>query len=316
LNALRVLTVVSVLCLGAMSLLIARAVGWGRLEAAIFVLLAGFAITNTLRDGQPYIMVSLACVAGYCAWLDGRRVLAGICFGLFLPIKLFPVVFLLYFAFRRETKLVAAGVLTAGAVSLLSILILGWQIHGEYISTVLGNHLVGDLGGQDPFAANFQSFDSLLRRLFEFEAARNPHPLWDAPWLRVLLLILIKTTILTLGLLAIRVLEKRRPEAATAQALGIIGVAALLLAPATASYHFDLWWLPLALLIAFELREGHRVRALCLLLLYAGVASFPLSWLSPFDGQGILSVLAYPRLLAMCAIFGLAIASASPRAAH
>ena len=243
LDALRVTTCVSIVCLAASILLLMRILSWGFFETAVFVLLSGFGLINDLRFGQPYILISLSCILGYYAYLERRPFLAGICFGLFAPIKYFPVVFLGYFAFRRVWGVVLGGAAVMLCVALLSVGILGWKIHQEFLA-VLANHLVAKLDLQDPFAVSYQSFDSLFRRLFVFDAARNPYPLWDMPRLHVLGVLVTKLVLFALAAAALVRLARRNPAAAAAPSIGILGILTMLLAPATASYHFILLWLP------------------------------------------------------------------------
>jgi hypothetical protein len=177
LDALRILTGASILCLLCSIIWLARTLAWSYLACAVFVLLSGGAILNALRFGQPYVFVSLSCILGYYARLKGRPWLAGMCFGLFAPLKYFPVVFLVYFALRREWKVASGGALAILAVLSLSVAVLGWQLHMTFLSSILGNHLLANLSMQNPFTASFQSFDTLFRRLFLFDAAANPEPL-------------------------------------------------------------------------------------------------------------------------------------------
>src|SRR6202522_1731043 len=65
LDALRVLTGVSVLCLICSIILLGKILSWSLVDSAIFVLLSGYAVLGALRLGQPYILVSLACILGY-----------------------------------------------------------------------------------------------------------------------------------------------------------------------------------------------------------------------------------------------------------
>src|SRR3984957_11307474 len=141
LQALRVLTGVSVLCLICSMILLAKILSWSLVESAVFVLLSGYAVTGALRLGQPYILVSLSCILGYYARLKNRPFLAGIFFGLFTPIKYLPVVFLVYFAFRKEWKVVLGGAAAILMVTAVSVGILGWKIHEDFLSSVLANHL-------------------------------------------------------------------------------------------------------------------------------------------------------------------------------
>jgi hypothetical protein len=307
LNALRVMTAISLLCGLACIVLLARVLSWRLLDAALLVLLSGYAIFSALRDGQPYIVVSLSCILGYYLRLRGRPLLAGISFGLFVPIKYFAVVYLVYFAVRKEGKLVLGGVIAALAVGLLGLVVLGWGIHAQFLSRVLGNHLLGKLGMQDPFTASFQSFDSLLRRLFVFDAAANPQPFLAYPALQILGTPIIKASLLAAAIAALVKLNRGRREAAAAPSLGIIGITTMLLAPATATYHFVLLWLPIGLLIEYFIEERAIAWAACILAVYALIGLFPYRMTQPFEGRGGLNVLAFPRLALLLLLFMVAV---------
>jgi hypothetical protein len=306
LTALRVVTGVSVLCGLASILVLARVLSWSLIDAALLVLLSGYAVFNTLRNGQPYIAVSLSCILGYFARLKGRPLWAGICFGLFVPIKYFAAVFLVYFAFRKEWKVVLGGAIAALAVSVLGILAMGPRIHAEFLANVLGNHLIGKLGLQDPFTASFQSFDSLFRRLFVFDAAANPQPFLSAPQLQIVGTALVKALLLAAAVASLIKLNRGRPAEAVAPSFGILGIVTMLLAPATATYHFVLLWLPIGLLVACMLQARAAAWAACILLCYASIGFFPYRITAAFEGRGGLTVLAYPRLGLLLLIFAIA----------
>jgi hypothetical protein len=303
LDALRVLTVVSVLCLIYSIILLAKTLSWSLVDSAVFVLLSGYAVLGALRLGQPYILVSLSCILGYYARLRGKPVLAGMCFGLFTPIKYFPVIILVYFAFRKEWKVVFGGAAAILMVTTVSVGILGWKIHEDFLSSVLGNHLIAKLDLQNPFSAGYQSFDSLFRRLFIYDPTLNPLPLYALPRLQAIAVLITKVSILaaTIGMLV--KLARGAGDGATAPSIGILGVVTLLLAPATATYHFVLLWLPVGLLINYFIRQGARVRACFILGAYALIGFFPYKYTVPFEGRAELTVLAYPRLLLLLAMF-------------
>jgi hypothetical protein len=303
LDALRVLTVGSVLCLICSIILLARILSCSLVDSTVFVLLSGYAVLGALRLGQPYILVSLSCIVGYYARLKGRPLLAGICFGLFTPIKYFPVVFLVYFAFRKEWKVVLGGAAAILMVTAVSVGILGWKIHEDFLSSVLGNHLIAKLDLQDPFAASYQSFDSLFRRLFIYDATLNPQAPYDLPRLQGIAVLITKASILLAAIGTLVKLARRAGDGATGPSIGILGVVTLLLAPATAAYHFVLLWLPVGLLIDYFVRQGARVRAYFVLGIYALIGFFPYRYTIPFEGRGGLTVLAYPRLFLLLAMF-------------
>ena len=301
-NALLMVTGVGVLCLICSIILLARILSWSFADSGAFVLLSGYAVLNALRLGQPYVLVSLSCILGYYAHLKRRPLLAGMCFGLFTPIKYFPMVFLVYFAFRREWKIVLGGAIAIVIVASASIGVLGWKIHEDYLSSVLGNHLIAKLDMQDPFTASYQSFDSLFRRLFIFDATLNPRPLWALPRLYGAGLIITKVSILLATIATLIKLARSGAEDTTALSIGILGIFTLLLAPATATYHFVLLWLPVGLVINCFFRESAPLYAYFVLGAYSLIGFFPYGHAYRFEGHGGLTVLAYPRLFLLLAI--------------
>ena len=303
LDALRIMTGVSIVCLVCSIILLMRILSWSFVDTAVFTLLSGYALLNALRFGQPYVLVSASCILGYYLYGRGRPLLSGICFGLFTPLKYFPIVILIYFAFRREWKVVLGGAAAILAVATASVAILGWKVHAEFLSAVLGNHLLGNLSMQNPFATSFQSFDALFRQLFIFDATLNPRPLLAAPALQGIGVLITKASILLATLATLVKLARRNSATAIAPSIGILGIIVLLLAPATATYHFVLLWLPVGLLIGYFLRERAPVRAYIILALYALIGFFPYRITAPFEGRGGLAVLAYPRLFLLMTMF-------------
>jgi len=303
LDALRAMTAVNMVCLICSIVLLTRILSVSLADSTVLVLLSGFAVLNAIRLGQPYIPVSLSCILGYYAYLKGRPLLAGLCFGFFVPVKYFPVVLLIYFAFRREWRVVLGGACAILAVTLTSIGVLGWKIHGDFLSAILGNHLIGKIDMQDPFTASFQSFDSLFRRLFIFDATANPQPLFALPVLQTIAVIVTKASILSAGVVTMVKLARSGVAAATAPSIGVLGILTLLLAPATATYHFVLLWLPVGLLVGYFFHERTPVRAYLILGAYALIGFFPYRRAYAFEGRGGLTVLAYPRLFLLLAMF-------------
>jgi hypothetical protein len=303
LDALRVVTGVNVACLICSIILLSKILSLSLVDSAVFVLLSGYAVLSALRLGQPYILVSMSCIAGYYLRRQGKFLLAGLCFGLFVPIKYFPVVFLVYFAFRKEWRVVLGGAAAILGVTSASIAILGWRVHEVFLSTVLGNHLVGVISMQDPFTASFQSFDSLFRRLFVFDAAANPRPLLALPVLHSIGVVFAKTAILLAAVATLVRLARSGAATSVAPSIGILGVLTLLLAPATATYHFVLLWLPVGLLVHYFFGERAFGFAYFMLGAYSLIGFFPYGHTAPFEGRGGLTVLAYPRLFLLLAMF-------------
>jgi len=306
LGALRVVTVVNVLCLLLSMVVLVRMLGWHPIDAALFVLSSFTALISGLRFGQPYIVVSTCCLLGYYLHLRGKSWLAGGVLGLFVPIKYYPVIVLAVAAWVRAWKVLGGAALVILAISVASIGLLGWKIHETFLLSVLGNHLIGLLSLQDrtvPYSSVYQSFDTLFNRLFIFDPIWNPRPMVAAPLLGVLGLAATKAAILlTTAAILIR-LGRNGAAQAAAPSIGLLGIVALLVAPATATYTFVLLWLPVALLMDYFLAQRDRTAAYFILGTYVLIGFIPYGFTRPFEGRGGLTVLAYPRLYVLLAMF-------------
>jgi hypothetical protein len=115
--------------------------------------------------------------------------------------------------------------------------------------------------------------------------------------------LLVKGSILLAAIATLARLARRSVADATALSVGILGILVLLLAPATASYHFVLLWLPVGLLINYCFREQAYLYAYFILGVYALIGFFPYRFTAPFEGLGGFTVLAYPRLFLLLAMF-------------
>ena len=303
LTALRIVTVVSLACLICSVLLLNRILEWNLLESALFVLASGWGIHSGLRFGHPYILISTFCLLGYYFYLKRMPCLAGLCLGVFVPIKYYPLSVLAAFALHRQGRVVMGGGLAIAAVALASIAVLGSQVHQTFVVDVLFNHLAGHVEPGPRFLAVFQSFDSLFDRLFIFDSVRNPHPVLDAPLLRTAAVLSTKGLLVLAAAAALIKLARGAAAGAIAPAIGILGILALLIAPGSGTYAFVLLWLPVALLIDYFLSERARVPAYLILGAYVLIGFIPYGHTYPFDGRGGLTVLAFPRLFLMLAMF-------------
>jgi hypothetical protein len=303
LTALRIVTTLNVVCLVCAMLLLSSIFSWRLIDSALFILLSGLALRTCLLFGQPYILISTFCLLGYYFYLKRMPWLAGLCLGVFVPIKYYPLIVLAGFALHRQWRVVLGGGLAIAAVAAVSIGVLGWEVHQIFLSDVVLNHLTGHLVPGPRFTAVFQSFDTLFERLLILDPARNPHPWLAAP------LAVKAATVTTKGLLVLAAaaalikLARGAAAGAIAPAIGILGILVLLIAPGTTTYAFALLWLPVALLIDYFRSEHARVPAYLILCIYALIGFIPYGRAYLFEGHGGLTVLAYPRLFLLLAMF-------------
>jgi hypothetical protein len=304
LTALRIVAVFDLLLLICAAWLVSRIFRWRVIDSALFVLLSGWALHTGVRFGQPYILVSTCCLLGYLLYLERRPWLAGLCLGVFTPIKYYPVVMLAGFAAHRRWRVLLGGSGAIAAVVLVSIGLLGWKVHRIFLQDVLFNHLAGHINPGPAFPATFQSFDSLFSRLFIFDAVQNPHPVVATALAATVAIVTTKGLLVLAALVAVTRLARETGANAIGPTIGILGVLTLLIAPASGTYAFVLLWLPVALLVQYFLSERARVPAYLVLGAYVLIGFIPYGHTLAFEGRGALGVLAYPRLFLLLAMFG------------
>ncbi|MGO9933284.1 MAG: glycosyltransferase family 87 protein [Steroidobacteraceae bacterium] len=303
LTALRIVTALNLVCLICSMLLLSRIFAWRLMDSALFILLSGCGLLSGLRFGHPYILISTFCLLGYYLYLKRMPLLAGLCLGVFVPIKYYPLIVLAGFLLHRQWRVLLGGGIAMAAVALVSVGVLGWKVHQIFLFDVLLNHLTGHLIPGPRFTAVFQSFDTLFERLFILDPARNPHPWLSAPQAATIAIVITKGLLVLAAVAALIHLLRGRSVRAIEPTIGILAVLVLLIAPGSGTYAFVLLWLPVALLIDYFLSARARVPAYLILSTYVLIGFIPYGHAYPFEGHGGLTVLAFPRLFLLLAMF-------------
>ena len=300
LNALRAWTIFNLIVLILIIMLISKITGKNTLWSSLLLLSSGLALSNNFRLGQMYLLLLLS-VAGSYYFLEQRKVTAsGILLTFGSVVKYFPVIFLPLYIIKKEWKLLMISGISMLCVVGVTYLILGKEIHSQFLSHVLMNHLSGNI--QDPFSSTFQSWNSLLRRLFIFDEHYNAHPFLPSPGLYYLFIGIIYGTVITLTVLACLKARQIFGNSSSKIQWALITICGLLLLPAGATYHFLLLCFPVGIFLSLH-NQRWSVPHWILLALYAGLGFIPYSVVKSFDGQGLLTIIAYPRLYMMTAIF-------------
>jgi hypothetical protein len=269
---------------------------WRRI---LLVIALSFPLHRNLLYGQYYVLLlftlSLAC------WLYIRhlRFTAGLIVGLGFGLKIFPILYLLYFLRKRDMRALSGGIVSCIAVGIFSVLALGWQVNRTYVLEVVPWALRGE--GLDPYNLTASSFTSLLHRLFIYEPQWNPHPAVHAPWLFALMLPIMQISVIgTVLLLSSSVVTNSRQIRLEWAAMLL---AILTISTNPASYLFTLLILPVCLLwSSLETKRQYLVTGI-LLTLYC-VAGLPAFKQPEWSGWHVF--MGVPRLYALIGLSGLA----------
>ncbi len=275
---------------------------------AILVLLSGISLWSNVREGQMYELLTLAISAALFLEQRVKHFVAGAMLGAMFPIKYFTLLFIAYFFVRKNFRLVGGAIIASIVIIGAGIFFTSAKLNEYYIVAILPQHLAGNI--QNPFAANFQSFHSLLNRLFVPNETLNPHPLANVPFLASLVTVTIPIIFLGIIVAAVRSVAWKSGVYEMWYAVSLFVVYGLVTSPASASYHLVLLVIPVVFVsaIAMESERTEKLefikrRMASLVAIFAVMNFLPLYKLYRFDGGSILTLLAYLRLGLLAAFF-------------
>jgi len=269
---------------------------WRRI---LLVVVLNFALRLNFMYGQYYVLLLFLLTLACYLYLRQRRFLSGVMIGIAAGLKIFPVIFLLYFLRKRDWRALAGGVLSGAIAALVSIVVFGWELHRVYLTQVLPASLRGE--GLDPFNLSAASLSSLLHRLFIYEPQLNPHPAIHVAWLFAIFHPVLQMLVMAPALL----LAERGSTDARRVRLEWAALVAASLAISTSpgTYLFTLLILPVCLMLEVLPQGKHYVFKAVLVGAYA-VATFMSGAGQGYEGW--LALLAVPRLHALMVLCVLA----------
>jgi hypothetical protein len=307
-NAQRVFTALNLCFIVLCVLAWKRMTGWSIGTSVLIILAGGAGITNNIAFGQLYLIMT-ALMLWSIIWIrEGSPIAAGIILGAFTVIKYYPIVvfggmFLLLFVegkFERRLYLnvLVIGLLTAILLVAAQFHFFGREVMHDYLVTALLPHLASELSGQGMYSFPFQSWDSLARNLFVYDAQANPDPWLNWPAGRTVVKLAI-TTLAAASVLLILVKFRNSPDRKM-MFIALPALAVMAILPASATYHFVLLLLPLGLLLAGNtLSATTRIFAIAA---YVAIGFIPYELFARVaESAGV--IFAYPRLWLISLLF-------------
>lgn len=269
---------------------------WRRI---VLVVLLSFPLQINFLFGQYYVLLLFVLTLACWLYLRQQRFWAGLMVGLGFGLKVFPILYLLYFLRKKDIKALLGGITGCLAAAIASIACFGWPLNRTYITQVLPWALRGD--AMDPYNLASSSIATLLHRLFVYEPQWNPHPAFGAPWMFALLHPLLQLMVLAPALLL--AIPKRIDARQLRLEWAAMLAAILSISTLPASYDFTLLILPVCLFVEALLSQRRYRFTATVLLLYLAVG-FP-KWKTT-AGSGWLALTGVPRLYALvllCLVF-------------
>jgi hypothetical protein len=240
----------------------------GRRRIWLLCLLAVFSLRTSFLLGQMHLFVLFLLVLAYSFHRKENHLACGVCLAIAGAVKVYPLLFVLYFLCKRQWR--SAFAMVGAALVFLGIgyLWLGSDVINLYTTEILPRSLQGEV--LDPYSPHTASAAALFHRLFIFEPALNPGPFINSPGLYAVLYPLWQLAIL-LPLLA--ALSRQARNARTEQLeWAAYTFALLVLSPVAASYHFVVVIFSIVLLLNFLLRQKAYRTAVLAVSLYCMIS--------------------------------------------
>ena len=192
-------------------------------------------------QGQLNLFLLLLIVGIWVADRTGRPLWAGTLLGAVTAIKLFPGLLFVYFLFRRQWAVLAAGIVSVVLLTLLTAAVFGPSVYDSYVREAMPE--VAEYYDKWPNI----SLTGFWLKLFDGRTGRVTRvlPLWYNPLLARTLIVVSGAVVLFYLARAIRRAQTRLD---CDQAFGLTLIAMLLLSPITWDHYAVLLLLPLALL--------------------------------------------------------------------
>ena len=298
LAAKRIWIVINLILLATSAELLRRSTSLTRLRVWILCLLAILPLRTSFLYGQMHLLVFFLLTMAYYFHRRNRELACGVCVALAGALKVYPLFFILYFFWKRQWRTAFATIGTAILIIIVGMLWIGPGPLYTYATQALPRSLQGEV--LDPYNLHAASGAALFHRLFLFEPALNPAPVFDSTALYAIVYPLWQLLIL-LPLFAILRSSPIDPEREQMEWAAFL-FALLLLSPVPSSYHFVVMILSITLFVDSLLRQNKHALALVAISLYFLVSVSGLST-SAHRGSTLGTLLAFSRLWAGLALF-------------
>lgn len=264
LEAKRIWLVCNVAILAGSLELLRRQTGIGRADGWVVALCALIPLQTSFLYGQMHLLVLALLVAAYVSYMRGWQICCGLCIAVAAALKVYPLLFCLYFLIKRCWKALGATVIGISFCVGLSSIVFGRAPVETYLFEQLPRLLQGE--SQQAFSTALTSAAALFHRLFLYEPELNRHPLIASARLFATLYPLWQA--LLVGLVLIRMRTEFQSDEREAVEWSMFLCLLMFLSSAPASYQFVVLIAAAVPTVGVLLRERRLKTALAYLVLY------------------------------------------------
>jgi hypothetical protein len=180
LSAKRIWLCIDVILLFTCIMLIRKITGLDFFTAGCIIMVSGFCLTNDLMLGQVYLLMLAATLSGYYFIKTLRPFRGSFLWGFVMSLKYYTIVLVPVLLWKKHFKVLAGMLISFLLINLLTLFFTGTAVYDYFLTHIFSAHLAGKINGQEAFSLQFQSFESLLNRLFVKDDVFNPYPFYES----------------------------------------------------------------------------------------------------------------------------------------
>jgi len=304
LTAKRIWIVINLIFLGTSAELLHQSTSLGRRRIWMLCLLAFIPLQTSFLNGQMHLIVLLLLVMAYFFHRRDREIACGICIALAGALKIYPLVFGVYFVWKKQWRAAFATACATAIVVVIGYLWMGGMggnVLHLYATQILPRSLQGEV--LDPYSVHNASAAAFLHRLFLYEPALNPAPTIYSPSLYALAYPLWQLAVF-LPLFALLRPSPTEPDREKLEWAAFL-FALLLVSPVPSSYHFVVMILPIVLLVDVLLRRRDYGLTVIAVSIYALFSVNELHIVPRHLSPALITFLAFGRLWLGILLFAL-----------
>lgn len=266
-------------------------------KCGLIFFLSGFALANNFFFGQVYLLVLLFLLLSMYFMQRDKDDLSALFIAFSIVLKFYTIFFIFLFIFKKRYKLLVYTIIFSVLIYIPVVLITGFDLNWFYFTTIMPR--LGDAWVGTVYAAEYQSFLSLLHRWFSYEPMLNPEPLFEST---LAFYVSKYSYIFFILTLAISVL-KRSAENLKLE-LSLFCITCLLLLPVNASYQFVVLIPAAAILFKYFYDKKKYFTGASLVLLMFLMNSHIQIFITNSLKSSPFNILAYVKLIGLLIFFG------------
>lgn len=258
----------------------------------IIFFLSAYALTNNFMFGQAYLLVVLCLCLSVYYMVRGKDVFSGLFMALSIVLKFYTVFFIFLFIFKKRLKLLFYTLAIGIIIYIPVILITGVDVNLFYYSKLIFRLSDGWVG--TAYAIEYQSFLTLLHKLFSYEPMLNPHPLINS-----MIMFYVFKYLFICGILSASLSYLVKPNENIKLEISLFCIISLLFLPLNASYQFIVLIPAIIFLCEYYMKDKDYIMIGWLLFILLFINSPAEIWVANKVKDSALFILGYIKLFAL-----------------